>query len=479
MTLTEATLPTHPRDRTNRVALAALALVCLLPLVWLGDIPFINDEPLLIAAAVDANRAGHLASAGLTGTYGFIYGPLPTWVYQALTAVHHDLLVVAVLHTLLVTVTTAGALWWLSRSLGLSLWFAPVPLLSPYFWFYARVLWDNPFLIPLGALAVAGYAAYLHSRSSAGLRVSIAATVAIPLVHLMSVALIVPLAAHMLFVHWRALVAHARSVAAIGMVALFLAWPYWTYLAATHPPSPEFRFVLDGWVFPLFGGRLLSARQLQYFYGSGPVDGALFGATATISWCAYALVWGGIVVAALLAAHAARLGKWTPRAHIATVMLGTLACQSLVSGISAKFDHPHYYNGVWIALVLLAWFAVDFLVSRRRVVRWSAVAATGLLAGALLLAVGTLALRLHRSSGTRDTYGATLANQQEVARAFARYSPTSDVQVHVSMYERFPHALATLRRLNASRRIDLPRKDLDVRYRSEDPASGAIVLVER
>ena len=93
-------------------------LACLIPLVWPGDIPFINDEPQLIANAVNANRDGRLASLGLLGTYGFIYGPAPTWVYQALVAVSRDLVVVAVLHALLLSAATAGALWWLSRSLG-------------------------------------------------------------------------------------------------------------------------------------------------------------------------------------------------------------------------------------------------------------------------------------------------------------------------------------------------------------------------
>ena len=186
------------------IALAALIFAGLVPLVWPGDVPFINDEPLLIARAVSANHDGRLASRGLLGTYGFVYGPAPTWVYQGLMAITQDLVVVSALHILLISVVTAGALWWLSRSLGLWVWFAPLPLLSPYYWFYARVLWDNPFLFPLGGLALAGYAAYLNSGSPAGLRVSCAAMLTVPLVHLMGVSLIAPLAAHMLIVRWRA-----------------------------------------------------------------------------------------------------------------------------------------------------------------------------------------------------------------------------------------------------------------------------------
>ena len=156
----------RPRLGAEQMAWMAIVATCLVPIVWPGDIPFINDEPLLIARAVDANQKGVPAEAGLLGTYGFVYGPVPIWLYQPLVAVTHDLVVIAVLHTLLMAATTASALWWLSRSLRLWVWFAPVPLLSPYFWFYARVLWDNPFLIPLGALAIAGYAAHLNSGSA-------------------------------------------------------------------------------------------------------------------------------------------------------------------------------------------------------------------------------------------------------------------------------------------------------------------------
>ena len=137
-----------------------------------------------------------LASRGVLGTYGFYYGPAPTWVYQLLVATTRDLVVVSALHILLMSAVTAGALWWLSRSLGLWVWFATLPLLSPYYWFYARVLWDNPFLLPLGALALAGYAAHLESGSPLGLRVSFAALMTAPLVHLMSLSLVVPLGAH-------------------------------------------------------------------------------------------------------------------------------------------------------------------------------------------------------------------------------------------------------------------------------------------
>ena len=61
------------------------------------------------------------------------------------------------------------------------------------------------------------------------------------------------------------------------------------------------------------------------------------------------------------------------RAHIAAIAVGSLVCQAVIHGISAKFEHPHYHNGTWISFVLLAWLAVDWLAERRRAARWAAV----------------------------------------------------------------------------------------------------------
>ncbi|MEQ1913096.1 MAG: hypothetical protein ABMA15_30055, partial [Vicinamibacterales bacterium] len=463
----------RPITLAHWTALGTVVTAALVPLLWIGDAPFINDEPQLIAAAVQANALGRLADHGLMGTFGFAYGPFPTWVYQVLISVSHDLLVVASLHTMLIVSATAFSLWWLSRSLGLWVWFAPVPLLSPYFWFDARVLWDNPFLIPLGALSIAGYAAHLHSGSKAGLRVSLAAMAAVPLVHLSGLAFVVPLAAHMVVVRWRSLWTERASVTAIVTTGAIAAWPYWLYLTRAEAPAAGTMAGLRGWAFPLLGGRVLSARELEYFFGPGPMQGSALQVAATLSWLAYVLVWTGIAVSAWLALQAGRKHA-TPRTHIAVILLGTLVCQMALDGYTGKFLHPQYYNATWVTFTVLAWMAVDWLAMRRGTLRWTAPAVTGLLATTLLFTVATLAIRLHHTSGTREVYGPTLASQQRVARELARYAPNNPVSTNVIPYQLYPHALETLRQLNIPRYESRRTGDLEVRYSSSDPASGAI-----
>ena len=274
------------------------------------------------------------------------------------------------------------------------------------------MLWDNPFLIPLGALAMAGYAAHLESGSSAGLRVSIAAMVTIPLVHLMGIALVVPLAAHMLVVRGRALWAHKLSVGAIVAAALVLARPYWIYLAGPHPPSPSAASV----------DRRLAVSAVRRAPAQRPRAGILL-RSGPDRWRGVQHGGGSLMAGVCpgvgrhrrrpllrrAGASVARLdgrGRTSPASSSARI-----ACQAVIDGISAKFEHPHYQNATWISFVLLAWLAVD-VAERRRVTRWAAIAGTGLLAASLLAAVGALLLGLHRSGGTREIYGPTLANQQ-------------------------------------------------------------------
>src|SRR5512133_2897396 len=100
------------RSRDGLVALA-VALAALPALVLPGDAPFINDEAFLVLAALRANAAHRLAELGLVGTKGLPYGPIPTWIYQALLALTHGPVALVVLHAALLAAGTAIALLWL------------------------------------------------------------------------------------------------------------------------------------------------------------------------------------------------------------------------------------------------------------------------------------------------------------------------------------------------------------------------------
>ena len=146
----------------------------------------------------------------------------------------------------------------------------------------------QPVLIPSARLPLRG-TANLATDSAWGLRVTIAAMIAMLLVHLMSLALIVPLGIHLLAIRRRALWNHRVSVAAILLIAFVAAWPCWRTGRSGDPATlgPS----LSGLLFPLFGARLFSARGLEYFFGSGTVDGPLLSAAAAVSSIAHGLLW--------------------------------------------------------------------------------------------------------------------------------------------------------------------------------------------
>ncbi|MFN7978536.1 MAG: hypothetical protein U0P30_10390 [Vicinamibacterales bacterium] len=464
---------------TTRWALVAVAVAMAVPLLWPGDVPFIHDEPKLMVLAVDANAAGRLAPLGLLGTFGFTYGPLPVWLYQGLLATTRDLVSVAFAHTAVLSVITGAALWMLARALGLWAGFAAVPLLTPYFWFYARVLWDNTLLLPLAALAYAGYAAFLARGSATGLRMAALAVLAVPLVHLMGLSLVVPLVLHALVVKFHEVRRHAVSLAAIGLAMAWLAWPYWRYLAGPRPDVPGSPVSVLGWIFPLAGARLLGSQGLDYFYGAATVDGPVFAATGWLSIVPYLLVWGGIVVAIAMTRQARRTSTWTPRAHMASIAVASLAMQSVVHGLSGKFEHPHYQNGTWIATVLLAWLALDALASRAST-RRLAVAVTALVLATNAAALSTLAWRIHDGHGVRnDLYGPSLAEQQVVARILAPLSPDSPLDTRVDLWIRFPDTLATLRALQPVPAGERPRANVVLDYASTDPRRADVRVIVR
>src|SRR5205814_6967687 len=158
---------------------AAMVVVCLLPAVWPGDAPWTNDEPHLLAAALDANAAHRPAAMGLYGSYGVPYGPLPTQIYQVLLLVTRDPVLLVAIRGVLTMSATGLALLWLSRTLRLPRWFIPAVLLSPFLWLYSRILWDNTFAIPVGALALAAYASFLATGRGRSLLLAVGCLLAL------------------------------------------------------------------------------------------------------------------------------------------------------------------------------------------------------------------------------------------------------------------------------------------------------------
>ena len=179
-----ADLKTDPPPARKTLLGVFLVLLSMLPLVlWPEDVSWCIDEPRLVAAAWHANNDGHLAAHGLYGNFGVCYGPVPTQIYQLLLAITHDPGTVVLLRALLTAAITGASLLWLGRALNLPCWFAAAVLVSPQITNYHRILWDASFTIPIGALALAAFVNFARTRRPWPLRIAIAASLEITLIH--------------------------------------------------------------------------------------------------------------------------------------------------------------------------------------------------------------------------------------------------------------------------------------------------------
>ncbi len=458
--------------------LVGLVLAAVPALIFPGDAPFINDEPFLLISAMRANEAHTLAVEGLTGNRGMPYGPLPTWIYQLLLAVTHDPVILVVTHAALLAAGTLVALYWLSRETRLWPPFAVVVALSPLVWFQDRQLWDNTFNIPICAMVLAAYAHFLARRSGGALALAVAGLVVAPFIHLMALALVIPVGLHMLFFERRALLQHALLVWPFPVFFLALSWKYlrvavirasaWGGIGSAHVSEAA-----NGFAYPLLGGRFLSAMG----FGDGWNRSALFGAARVVSAIAFPLVWAGMALAAWRILGVVR-GRRTAEIqdHVAGIALAIVVAQSLADGLMKVAFHPHYFNATWIAYAVLAWLAADALV--RADSRWWR--ALGWLvpvhAAALVIVDVILVASVRAAPGTH--YGPTLDNQIEVAREVARYAPETPVTTDVWLYREFPHALTAMKRLlGPPPRAGAWARRLVIKRRSADPSDGHVVVV--
>ena len=78
-------------SRRDFVIVSGIAVACCFAhALYPGDAPFINDDAALLYRALRFNQSHQLATAGLRGTKGVIYGPLAIWIYQAMLVISHD-----------------------------------------------------------------------------------------------------------------------------------------------------------------------------------------------------------------------------------------------------------------------------------------------------------------------------------------------------------------------------------------------------
>ncbi|HUQ18278.1 MAG TPA: hypothetical protein VM099_01585 [Gemmatimonadaceae bacterium] len=419
------------------------------------------------------NQAHRFAELGIEGSVGVRYGPAPTWLYQGFLALSRDLELLVVLRAAITMVGCAIGLMWLARALRVNRWFVPITLASPYLWLYSRGIWDNTFLIPLAALSIGAYAEFLSHRRRTFLLLAMTCALVMPLVHLMALALVVPL-----FLHAAIFARGDLWRARYPMLVLIGAWlvighGYFIWQINNHSLIKTSGNLVAG-TFPFIGGRWLSAISLDEFFQDSYREVVSNSIVLDIGRSFTVLMLPAVWVGMILTRDDLK-SRASERREALIFILMIVGAQMLLNGVTGAVGPAHYFNATWPVFAALSWLTFERLVAFRWT-RWIP-AALGL---SLVLVVGAIIVRIHQLGGTRgNAYGPTLANQIEIAHALNQYGADARIRTNVTNFQQFPQGLAVLRMLDGQpARTTRADTALTIDY-AAGPASGRVALFPR
>lgn len=435
------------------VVVVTLVAALVPAVLWPGDTPWILDEPGEVAIAFRANQKGQLADHGLAGNFFMCYGPLPMHVYQAMLLLSHDPRALVVMRGVLCSVMLAGSLLWLGRSLKLSGWFAAALVLAPHLWFNNRNLWAASLAIPIGALAVAAYAAYLREKAGRWLILALGAGIALLFIHPQAAPLSAAIVWHMLWRERGALWRHRVGVLCVLGFLGILNFGYIRYTVGTvyqktgwsvrsgHPSRTSRAVSALG---PLMGGRLFSGGDFDESHCHLHGPRVLMQTARVLSRASIPLLWAGVAAGVWMWIRRRRGAE--PKDAVVETMVGIalagLAMQGVYFGLLRVPPSTHYFFGMFALHVVLAWVGVEAL-SRWRM-REAVIAAYGISLG--IITLGTL-WQVHREGWAAGTMSPTLNEQIAVARELNQYSDTQAWTDVVCYQYEYAHALWALRLL--------------------------------
>jgi hypothetical protein len=307
----------------------------------------------------------------------------------------------------------------------------------------------------------------------------------LPLIHLMGIAMVLPVLLHLLLFHRSEIWAFRWRIALMMSMCVYLFWPYLFYsFSHIRPAIPSNRSALLGWLFPLLGGHFLTLGVGGVTPGDGWQDFApacvkfTFMLAQWISRAALAAVWLGMALAIPRAWSVIRRpSSTTVSDHLCFIALSVWICQTLLDGLERLYFATYYYSGTWIAYLFFAWIAADWLVKRVRKDIFISIIA--LYAASLLLGIGIIAATIARNGGTRTIYyGTSIGNQIAAVQKLRNYSDDSVVDFQLPQWRLFPLARKVLLELNPPTFAPRPRRHLVVKYRDAGPGDAHIEVEE-
>jgi hypothetical protein len=464
-----------------------LILALVLRLIYPGDASFLHDEPQYLELGLKFKNQLDPTIWGLKGKMGAHYGPYTSWFFGLLFFITENLISMVFLKSLIVSIMTFGAAYWLTILIPGARPLFILPILgSLFFQMDARQLWDLN--IPNSIMAFTAYVAVLRQERFRYLLLSVVFMAFATLTHLMCLPLIFALALHFLLFKFRWIQNNKTKFALLLATLFCLTAPYYIYLfeflQQSHPPS-EAQFDSRAFLYALMVGRLFTTHDFSYFLGKNWQWFEIFpqalnyfvSGLAGITWLAYPVTWLGMGLAAkrlLLVRSWQQFKSMDDKNQILLISSLTVLFHLIFSFMAELRGHPHYYNGVWPVGLVMLWLGLEQLSLHRYFSRfYLAYALT------LFLFLGRFIGSVHSNQGSRSLhYGPTLANQYEIAREIVKIKNPGAIEAVAFHPKNLPLALNYLVQ-------HLPRpteaevyeiQSAQIIYADDNPSNGKIVL---
>ncbi len=399
------------------LAFSVCFALCGTRLLFPSEVSFNTDERQLLTRAWEQNRDHSWTTHGLRGTRGLDYGPVPTLLYRGGLMLTESLPSLVVIKATAISLLSLWAvfalLWfcpWIAPSAGLAFF------LSPYFWIYARDLWDNSWNIPLTGLCFAFYLGFVNNHKRRWLLACALSAIAALQTHLLCLPLLAAIAWN--FANYKTGWARKNRAFLFALLTLCLAllFPYaWHILSTSQTPVT----IKPGpgilhFVFGFLGPRLFSGIGLEYFLGpfwytALPLGGLGIGA---IAMGLTSLVMVAFVVGLRDVWNERRSSQDKTRRAAADVCFSALVLHTLLVGAQQLINHPHYYGSIWVAY----FYTLSLGASKRLNGRnWNVAASLYFVAMGICLSL--FILQIHGGQGLESPHYGKPLGQSEAARA--------------------------------------------------------------
>jgi hypothetical protein len=418
---------------SNRMLILVVILL-FLRLLFPGDTGFLNDEAMLFDLALKAHENGELlVNVGLQGTRGFKYGPVGPSFYLYLLYLTKNIYIIIALKNLIISLMTMAGIGLILKRVkdfDRSLWL--FLFLSPVLFLYARMLWDNPFLISLTALSMGGYISYIDTFKTRYFALAVIFAVLAVLTHLMVAPLCVALFLHFLIFHHKVIKKNLLKLVAVFLVAGMMLFPYLTHVIENKVGSTLQESVARVFWFPLLGVKFYSFIDFEYFFGKqwerlffdSEIIFKLLRGTKAIWYLFYLIIPLGWYQIIQHLKSGVKEKNFSIKFHISFLCAVTFIAHLIMCYLSNLYKNTHYYNGVWILHFFVLAFALDKLNTYSK---WGKRIKFGYLAAVFIMLVGMVRFN-HVHQGIRSRrVGANLTEQVEVAKKLNMYREDTQV----------------------------------------------------